>query len=502
MRPLLEVSAACALLALAACRETTHLNDADGGDDPDAAVRARRSPVVEEPQGLYAADTEYLNKNANFFFRVWDESFSRRFDALPASGEVPDDKKPMSGGYYPEGSGGTDIGVNGGKSALAKYDDAFYGGQNKASIWERQNHTSGPAWAGHCNGYSAANQRHPKEPSKPVVRGGVTFDPRDIKALMAEVYMSADFEFLGGNRCEESGPPGISGRSDPTVMGKCEDINPGTFHAALTNWVGRKKHTLIMDSFSGDQVWNFPLVKYQVTSQQVVTAGQAKQAISTGGGAAYIYNPSAVKFIYLTMQLTYVEAQKTEILAKRYTAVMNLSYVLELNAQGDIVGGEWVGESQKTHPDFLWVALPPLPASGTRLMGNPNLDANEVIKLWAESAGFDPANPPLDIKRPASSSDWGKWGGFDVTLDGNKTGAVFGGKKTVLRIARRDNLAAAGVAVDVTLNGNPLASLTGAAGAELSHAFDPGLGLNRLEFAWKKDGQVLEQQYLRFHVVR
>lgn len=464
-----------------------------GGDLPDA---------TDKPEGLYAADPESLTKNANFFFQVFNDSFTRRFDALPTTAEVPEDKKPASGGYYPESSGGTGVIMVGGKSPLTKYDNAFAGGVAKAATWEQKNHTDGPAWAGHCNGFSAANQRHPKEPFKTVVRGGESFDPRDVKALMAEIHMSADYEFLGGNRCENKTPPTVASRADPKVMGDCEDINPGTLHAAIANWIGRKKHVLIMDQFAGDQVWNYPLIKYEVLSSQTISAAQAKQSVSASGGTNYIFNPTAVKFIYLTTKLTFVEAQRTEILAKRYIGTMDLTYILELNAAGDIVGGEWVGESQKSHPDFLWVALAPMTGNGTRYMGNPNLDPAEIIKMWAESAGYDPANPPLDIKRPATSTDWGKWASFDVTLDGNTTGAVFSGKKVVLRIARRDTLAAAGVSVDVGLNGAPLTSLTGAAGAEFSHAFEPGIGLNRFEFTWKQGGTTLQDEYLRFHVVR
>ena len=72
----------------------------------------------------------------------------------------------------------------------------------------------------------------------------------------------------------------------------------------------------------------------------------------------------------------------------------------------------------------------------------------------------------------------------------------------MLRLARRDALKAAGVSVDIALNGTALTSLTGAAGDELSYAFEPGIGLNIFKFTWKKDGAELENESLRFHVVR
>ena len=47
-------------------------------------------------------------------------------------------------------------------------------------------------------------------------------------------------------------------------MAECEDINPGTFHAALANWVGVKKHTIIFDKSTNEQVWNYPVYYFYV----------------------------------------------------------------------------------------------------------------------------------------------------------------------------------------------------------------------------------------------
>jgi hypothetical protein len=34
------------------------------------------------------------------------------------------------------------------------------------------------------------------------------------------------------------------------------------------------------------------------------------------------------------------------------------------------------------------------------------------------------------------------------------------------------------------------------------YAFDPGIGLNRLQLTWKQGSSQLEEEFLRFHVVR
>lgn len=494
-----SLSLACALGAFSAsaCKEVTV--QPEGDDHDDDVPEAKRSAKAE----FYAADAEYLQKNADFFFKVFDESFTRKLDELPQTGEVPTDKRPYSGGYYPEQAGGTDVVMTGGRSPLAKYDAAFNGGQNKAAAWEREKHTTGPTWGGHCNGFGAASTRHPKEPARDVVRNGVTFSPQDIKALMAEIYMSADYEFLGGNRCDAQGTSSNPlSRTDVTKMGECEDVNPGTMHAAVANWIGRMKRGLVMDQFRGDEVWNYPFFQYQVTTQQNISEAQARRYVTGDSQTDYVFNPNATRFTYIEMKLTYANATSSETLRTPSYKDYPLQYVLELNASGEIVGGEWVGSSQKEHPDFIWVPLEPMQPNGTRYMGNQYLDSNEVIKMWAESAGYDPNDPPKALKRPAQVDDWGKWPTFEVKLDGNSRGSVFAGKPTTIDITRRDTLATGKVELTVFLNGAEVKKVAPKDNEAIAFQFTPGPGLNRLQLTWRKDGAQIDDQYVRFHVVR
>jgi hypothetical protein len=476
----------------------------DTQDERGDYVTPKSSAVVQSN----AADADYLSKNGVFFFRVWNREFTRRLDDLPMAGEVASERMPWSGGYYPENDGGTDVVVVGTKSPLAKYDDAFHGGQSKAASWEREKHTGGPSWAGHCNGFSAAATRHPKEPARSVSQNGVVFSPQDVKALLAEVYMSADYEFLGGNRCDRQGTPSADrvlnpgGSADPTVMGACEDINPGTLHAAIANWIGRIKYPLIMDVATGEEVWNYPLFKYQVLRKDYITENQARQYVAGSGGGDYVWNPLATKFALMQIRLTYAEALRRETLGQLYTKDLELTYVLELSKDGDILGGEWVGApSRNSHPDFLWVALEPSTPNGTRFVGNPHVDAKEVFRLWALSAGFDANNPPQTISRPAATDSWGDWPSFSARIDGNDRGAAFKGKKAILRIQRKGPLLGSGVSLDIGLNGQSIASLLTKGDEELALSLDPGLGQSRLEFTWKRGGNLVDSQSLRFVAV-
>ncbi|MBM4252101.1 MAG: hypothetical protein FJ146_09035 [Deltaproteobacteria bacterium] len=445
---------------------------------------------------LGAADPMELLQNNSFYFQVWNNYFTLALDSMPMEGSVPDDKKPWSGSWYPETSGGTDVKASG-ESALQKYDKVFHGGTNKASAWEREKHNSNVGWAGHCNGLAAFGQRHPTEPSKNVVRSGVTFTPKDIKALMTELHMNADYQFLGGTRCNKSGPSRPESRSDPTIMDACQGVNPGTLHATVANWIGTMKHVVIVDTHPGDQVWNYPVIGYKVLNKDVVSEQEATRAVT--GGSKYVFNPAAVKFVKMRTQLYIVNAMSNEVLQTRQQGTVDLSYILELDAVGNIVGGEWTGSSIMQHPNFVWVAFEPLPANGSRSLGNPHLDSKTVIGMWAESIGADPSNPPSDIKRPAQAQAWGELPNFSVTLDGMKSGAAFGGKPINLRLERRGPLAAGGLELLVSLNGQDLPPVATSGGEELVVPVSPLPGLNKLLFQWKQGGNSLQSATLAFN---
>jgi hypothetical protein len=82
---------------------------------------------------------------------------------------------------------------------------------------------------------------------------GITFGVGDIKALLTEAGMEASADFYG-NRVDfgqdYSGP-------------KYNDVVPGQYFLVLTNYMGRLKQPILIDRFTGDQVWNQPLVGYR-----------------------------------------------------------------------------------------------------------------------------------------------------------------------------------------------------------------------------------------------
>lgn len=486
-----------------------------------ASVSCKPSPTEDhrstggrrQLQELFATSQSEVRNKGNFYYAIFKKDYELKFEALPTSASVDDAKIPYVGSWYPQMYGGTNVGIGSpAVSPLAKYDTVFNAGTNKAAQWEEQNHTitsSDPnsSWKGHCNGFSAAAQRH-AEPAKDVVRGSTTFTPKDIKALLAEIHMSAKFYFLGGNRCElanSSALPLPTNRADLLSMSDCEDVNPGTFHVAIANWIGLQKHSLIFDTSAKDQIWNYPHYKYESTST-TITAAEAMRQITSVSKTPYTFNPSAVGFRSVSTKVYFTEAFGHEIMTSEVMASMRFqantyTYILELDAAGKIIGGEWTGDSIQKHPDFVWVALEPDVGSGDATAANPNLNPAEVIKLWAESVGKDPANPPLDIMQPAIPADWGKFNKFDMAINGVATGTVFLGTIPKVRLTRKSDLSG-DVSVELKLDGKSAGTASGTGNdpvvMELTGA---STGIHLLEIFWKKSGSDADYQRVRVQML-
>lgn len=489
------------ILCLPSCRRMSWLQNSEDQEEKGNAVpeiaagRFGVEKLADSSPEIAAIGAFYLN--------LWNKNFTARLPDLPTSGSVPTEKIPYSGYWYPRREHGTNYRpASGGLSPLGKYDRSFNAGQSKAADWEEKNHTAAAnseeaAWAGHCNGFSAAAQRHMR-PKKSVVKNGVTFEIQDIKALLAEIHMSAKYLFLGGRRCENDQRIPLPGeRPDPTKINECQDINPGTFHAAVANWIGIAKHTVIFDDRVSSQVWNYPMYAYQSTVT-AMTLQDALKEITGSRNGSYRFNPTAVKFSFIDMTVTFADAAE-ETSGTTIAKTQRYTYILELNDKDEIIGGEWVRGSVSDHPDFLWVAFEPVLANGSSAFGNPHVDPAQVIRLWAESIGADPNNPPLDILEPKDVSNWGKYANFELTLDSSTTGAAFLGKPLRLTIARLGNYIGK-MTLDLSVDGGPLPTYSLDGDTPIIYDFTSSTGLHRLDLVWKKADTVQERVAVNFHV--
>ncbi len=271
-----------------------------------------------------------------------------------------------------------------------------------ATRWELENQGTYQAyepegWWGHCNGWASYVTAEPLGyPKRDVsVRFAankivecaagedcVLFKMADLEALMAELYFS-DTATFSGRRCNQK-PEDIEvdefGRPlDPA----CQDLNAGTMHVALTGLLGRGATNLVTgelgrpafvvdDSFDF-QVWNFPLVGFEIVSASEVTESEAMNLVS-GDEGTYQFNPKATRFIRIhasyTLQNAGVSPAQLLLPADQRQGSRSpgeLHYVLELDDASTILGGEWIegnvgpsSNSKRSHPDFAWMAVDPI----------------------------------------------------------------------------------------------------------------------------------------------
>lgn len=315
-----------------------------------------------------------LEQQKESFKQWWGDEFVTKLADLPAEGKVPEFRTPYAGHDYPDRVGGT---IN----SLFKYDQAFHRGRQLATEFERMDvgsHRAGghdseprvprglfgrlranprgpatPTWYGHCNGWTAAAIRH-AEPQRSVVRNGVTFTPADIKGLLAEIYMYAESEFLGG--------------IDPS-------INPAILHLVLGNWIGRGSHPLGMETAVGEVVINFPVFNYKTV---IKNRSPRENEVQT--------------WITYTLNVN----RELDKSPPKFHRQMYFHYTLNTDNEGSITGGQFVADSAQI--DMLWTPLQPYPGGHERnKRGNPHVDIKEVLAIWRESVDEDLRKKWLNI---------------------------------------------------------------------------------------------------------
>ncbi len=307
-----------------------------------------------------------VEKQNRTFQRFWGTDFDWKFDEQPTKGMVPKHRLPYSGYIYPDTAGGT-------MSVLRKYDYAFNRGRSSAASWEQWDTSSGaerpqrrglfgwrresgvPHWYGHCNGWTAATIRH-AEPTKSVRYNGVTFSPAEIKGLLAEIYIYNESENL---------------------VGLNYSINAGAFHAILTNWLGRGSHPIGMEADPGEEKWNYPIYSYAYSSAK---------------------RPN--RQVEVKINLAYAKDSNGEYNESPHIRrVKYFHYMLELNEEGEIVGGSFLYDSSRI--DILWVPVRPRQGGheGNK-RGNPHVDVNKVLAIWRESVDEDIRKKWFNIDSP------------------------------------------------------------------------------------------------------
>lgn len=218
-------------------------------------------------------------------------------------------------------------------------------------------------WGGLCHGYSAT-AIYFKEPKKKTIND-VTFFHSDIKGLLAAYY-----DYLLNNnlilsnylgvRCDQNLPEGLG--FGESVSTSCDDVNAASFHLALNHRINIEKKAFIMDMNSGVEVWNVPIIAYET---EVINDDYPNYSTAANLASKIIHVKTKVS--YLGYQLP---EHDFEIPGLKGQKVKNkeYEYTLELTAEGDIVGGEWMDTDR---PDFLWYTDEiPYPSGEWQILGD------------------------------------------------------------------------------------------------------------------------------------
>ncbi len=227
-------------------------------------------------------------------------------------------------------------------------------------------------WMGICHGWAPAAYMLDR-PTRPITLHTpdnipIKFYPADIKAYASLLWAnaSARTRFIGG-RCNDK-DPALDEETGRVISERCFDTNPGTWHLCVVNQIGVTKRSFILDVTFDYEVWNQPVYAYSYTYFNPQTR-RASNNLADATIAIGDYSNDKFKrwrsnrttrVVGVSMDVKYiVETFPRQLEEDRpdMDSVKSVTYEydLELDAEGDIIGGEWY---RNKHPDFLWTPPP------------------------------------------------------------------------------------------------------------------------------------------------
>lgn len=227
-----------------------------------------------------------------------------------------------------------------------------------------------PRWFGACHGTAPSTIRG-ERPSKAISlksydgKHDIIFYPSDIKALLSYAWaVNGGQAAVLGTRCNIRRSNADRYSAPPS----CIDVNPGSFHLAMINLLGRNGEPFILDTSAGLEIWNKSIVNYKIkyyrpTSRMLTTNldnAIINRNIFTTDKYKKYRSANSTHIVGIWAELTMVNRivatdAKTNTAEDDSYDKLTLWYDLELDTHGNIIGGEW---SDPIHPDFLWVVAP------------------------------------------------------------------------------------------------------------------------------------------------
>ncbi len=228
-------------------------------------------------------------------FSVHEQNFESLFNYSPSktvpNAGIPKDV-PWIGSYWAykrDGIAFRDIKGQYGKSPADTFDE-FWGLGSATYDWEKAQHTcshlkgeqkkSCEGWWGHCNAWAGAavKEAEPRDAISvlsPVTKKKHSLSVADQKGLLTEAYMSVNSLFAGNtDKSNETSANWILDKDSKsannwvgyglTSYDAFWDVTPRAFFQIFTNYLGLNRMGVVIDRFTGDQVWNQPVVAYRI----------------------------------------------------------------------------------------------------------------------------------------------------------------------------------------------------------------------------------------------
>ncbi|RLA63429.1 MAG: hypothetical protein DRQ88_04745 [Epsilonproteobacteria bacterium] len=254
-------------------------------------------------------------------------------------------------------------------------------------------------WAGISHGVSLAsmNMPMPKNPVKIWSVGKkylITFSPDDLKALGALLWGPGAFNASTlGQRCAENTPArDNNGRPNSS---ECFDVHPAKFHLALINYLGVKKKPFYFDGSFNASIWHYPALGYEFKyfnprkpqwQEPLKNAIIAKKHLRNDRFA--MYREDKVKYIVGVQAKILFNPYRlpNREINSNNPRVNVYRYDLELDADHNIIGGEWYSTRR---PDFIWhppKGFKPKTPIDSQMSGNWSPTKRLLSAKWAKSA--------------------------------------------------------------------------------------------------------------------
>lgn len=215
-------------------------------------------------------------------------------------------------------------------------------------------------WEGSCQGWATSSIYVPRPKNfirVPSLDGKylIPFYPDDLKALATVLWANSlvqDHTVLLGNRCKVRNPE-FDNSNGKVLSETCAGVNPGDLHRILLEMTGVRKQSFIVNRVNNTQVWNQPIVSYELKYFNLVTGREGELRDSIVARAQYqdpfrnYRSGLASSLVGVALKIRYAaergpKHRKQDSPEVDKIKTLSVHYDLELDPYNNIVGGEWI----------------------------------------------------------------------------------------------------------------------------------------------------------------